>query len=111
MARASVIPFPEQRQAIPAGADLAKQVKELAKADSANIRMVIDHFQDSMVERDIDMRSVLEVLRKGRSVGAPEPDDEYGGWRIKMQRKVAGRRVTVVVAVYDDHVDCITTWI
>ena len=92
------------------GAELAKQVKALASADSVNVRMDIPHFQDRMVERGIDMRSVLEVLRKGRSVGPPE-QDENGDWRIKMRRKVAGRRVAVVVSVQDDHVDCITTWI
>ena len=74
-----------------------------------NIRMEIPHFQDRMVERGIDMRSVLEVLRKGRSVGPPELD-QNGDWRVRMRRKAAGRRVNVVVAVHDDHVDCITTW-
>ena len=55
------------------------------------------------------MRSVLEVLRGGRPVGAPELDG-YGDWRIKMRRKVAGKRFHVVVAVCADHVECITTW-
>ena len=111
MVRAPVIPFPQkwQGQTIPSGADLAKQVKALAMADSANIRMDMPHFQERMVERDVDMRSVLEVLRKGRPFGSPELD-QNGDWRIKMRRKVAGRRVVVVVAVYDDHIDCITTW-
>ena len=66
------------------------------------------HFRESMVERGIDMRSVLEVLRHGRVVGRPE-EDEYGDWRMKMRRKVAGRRVYVVVAVCAGHVECITT--
>ena len=74
VACASVIPFPQQGQAIPTGAGLAGQVRTLANADSMNVRMDIPHFQDRMVERDIDMRSVLEVLRKGRSVGPPELD-------------------------------------
>ena len=55
------------------------------------------------------MRSVLEVLRKGRSFGPPQLDDN-GDWRLKMRRRVAGRRVEVVVAVYSDHIECITTW-
>ncbi|MYA87932.1 MAG: DUF4258 domain-containing protein [Boseongicola sp. SB0662_bin_57] len=84
-------------------------MKALAAADSANIRMDLPHFQERMIERDIDMRSVLEVLRKGRPFGLPELD-EYNDWRIRMRRKVAGRRVAVVVAVHDDHIDCITTW-
>ena len=71
--------------------------------------MDIPHFQNRMIERGVDMRSVLEVLRKGRPFGPPEKD-ENGDWRIRMRRKVAGRRVEVIVAVHDEHVDCITTW-
>ena len=84
-------------------------MQTLATADSFNIRMGEPHFRDSMMERSIDMRSVLEVLRGGRPVGAPELDG-YGDWRIKMRRKVAGRRIHVVVAVCADHVECITVW-
>ncbi len=88
---------------------LAERVRTLSVADSLNVRMGEPHFQERMLEREIDMRSVLEVLRDGRPIGRAN-QDEYGDWRIKMRRKVAGRRVTVLVAVCLDHVECITTW-
>jgi hypothetical protein len=44
------------------------------------------------------MRQVLDVLRLGEAVSEPKLDD-YGDWRIKLRRFVAGRRVQVVVAV------------
>lgn len=55
------------------------------------------------------MRSILEVLRRGQPVGAPEMG-EYGDRRIKMRRKVAGRRIHVVAAVCADHVEFIPAW-
>ena len=53
------------------------------------------------------MRQALEVLRKGRPVSGPALD-EYGDWRIKLTRKVAGRRVQVVVAVKEKHLVVVT---
>ena len=83
---------------------------QLSTKDTLNVRMGEPHFRDRMLKRGIDMRSVLDVLRQGRSVGSPELD-EYGDWRIEMRRKVAGRRVHVVVAVCAEHLECITTWL
>lgn len=109
MTSGPVIQFPQRERTAPTTVDLVRQVKLLANADSMNIRMDIPHFQKRMVDRGIDMRSVLEVLRKGRASGRPNLD-EYGDWTITMVRKVAGRRVEVVVAVHADHIDCITAW-
>lgn len=67
------------------------------------------HFRDSQLTRGIYMRSILEVLRRGQPVGAPEMG-EYGDRRIKMRRKVAGRRIHVVAAVCADHVEFIPAW-
>ena len=53
------------------------------------------------------MRQGLEVLRKGKGVSGPTLD-EYGDYRIKLKRKVAGRRVQVVVAVKETHFDMVT---
>ena len=103
-----VIPLRKKKHKSPPG-DLEARVHALSAADSLNVRMSEPHFKDRMLERGVDMRSVLEVLRTGTSVGSPELDD-YGDWRIKMRRKVAGRRVDVVVAVCANHVECITTW-
>ena len=87
---------------------LAEHVRTLA-LDSFNVRMDEPHFRDAMTEAGIGMRQVLEVLRTGRVNGLPELD-RYGDYRIRMVRKVAGTRVVVVVAVFADHVVCITTW-
>ena len=53
------------------------------------------------------MRQVLEVLRKGNGLDGPTPD-EHGDYRIKLKRKVAGRRVQVVVAVKETHFVAVT---
>lgn len=96
-------------QARPTIAQLVRLVHELSAADSLNVRMDEPHFQENMIERDIDMRSILEALRHGRGIGVPSLD-EYGDWRIRMVRRVAGRSVAVTLAVCADHVVCITAW-
>ena len=53
------------------------------------------------------MRQVLEVLREGIGVDGPTLD-EYGDFRIKLRRKVAGRRIQVVVAVKETHFVAVT---
>ena len=108
MTDAQVIPFPKERK-VPSAKQLAERVHALSLADSFNIRMGEPHFRESLIERELDMRSVLEVLRRGRAIGRPNLDD-YGDWRIEMRRKVAGRRVHVIVAVCADHIECITAW-
>jgi len=50
---------------------------------------------------------VLETIRKGSAVGTPHLD-EWGDWRIKLRRRVAGRRVQVIVAVKTDHFVVVT---
>lgn len=63
-------------------------------------RLLLDnpHLQKRMRQRQINMRQVLEVLRKGTTSSVPKLD-KYGDWRITLRRLVAGRRVQVVVAV------------
>jgi hypothetical protein len=53
------------------------------------------------------MRQVLETVRKGCAAGAPTLD-QWGDWRIKLRRTVAGRKVQVVVAVKADHFVLVT---
>ena len=104
-----MVPFPGARAETPSADQLVSRVHSLALADTLNVRMGEPHFRRRMRERGIAMRLVLEVLRSGRAVGHPELD-EFGDWRIHMRRKVAGQRVSVVVAVCADHIECITTW-
>ena len=103
------MPFPKAQAEAPSAEQLVSRVHSLALADSPNIRMSEPHFKQRMRERGINIRLVMEVLRSGRAIGRPE-QDEFGDWRIRMRRKVAGQRVTVVVAVCADHIECITTW-
>lgn len=65
------------------------------------------HFREQLFGRDLNMRQVLETVRKGCPVGVPTLD-QWGDWRIKLRRKVAGRRVQVVVVVKEDHFVAVT---
>jgi hypothetical protein len=53
------------------------------------------------------MRQVLEALRHGSVIDGPTKD-EWGDWRVKLQRRVAGRRVQIVVAMKERHLDVVT---
>lgn len=90
----------------PSADELTQRAHELAM-DSENIRFDAPHAQQRMGERKITIRQILEVLRNGICVSGPT-DDQYGDWRIKLQRKVAGKRVQVVVAVKKTHLEVIT---
>lgn len=58
-----------------------------------------DHVTGQMNERDISMRQVWEVLRGGLVFQDPEWSVEHEDWVCKLRKTVAGRRVTVVVAL------------
>jgi hypothetical protein len=60
------------------------------------------HLQLRMHQRNISMRQMLEVIAEGEAIDGPRLD-QYGDWRIKLARKVAGRRVQVVVAVTETY--------
>jgi hypothetical protein len=99
-ARAAIREAAEQAEAF------ESRVHELARV-SANIRFAHPHFQARISERQITMRQVLEVLRKGCVIDGPTAD-KWGDTRVKLQRKVAGRRVQIVVAVKENHLDVVT---
>lgn len=105
-----VVPFSRRAEALPEEpppiADLVAKIHELAK-DSSNLHMHHPHFQGRLVSRKISMRQVLDVLRNGSAVGPPRLDD-WGDWRVKLRRKTAGRRVQVVVAIKERHLDLVT---
>lgn len=81
------------------------RVHELAKRSA--FRFGAPHFQKRLRERRITMRQVIEVLRQGTAVDGPKKD-EWGDWRVKLQRRVAGKRVQVVVAVKEEYLDVVT---
>jgi hypothetical protein len=90
----------------PTALEVVLRVRALAK-HSENIGWDSPHVQDRMQQRGVTIRQALEVLRKGECISGPKPDD-YGDWRIKLRRVVAGRRVQVVMAVKDDRIDVVT---
>lgn len=91
----------------PSAAQLEARIHELSK-NTSNLRFDHPHFRIRMIQRGITMRQVLEVLRHGNVVDGPKKD-HWGDWRVKLQRKVAGRRVQVVVAVQKGRLDLVTT--
>ena len=56
------------------------------------------HLFDSMNERDISMRQVLTAAREGQLTQDPWLD-EYGDWRCKLRKRVAGKLIRVAVAL------------
>jgi len=69
---------------------------------STNMRMDHPHLRERLALRSITMRQMLEVIRVGEANDGPRLD-AYGDWRIRLCRKVAGRRVQVVVAVAETY--------
>jgi hypothetical protein len=85
--------------------DVERHVHQLAIA--GKLEFAHPHFQTRLQERGVSIRQVLETLRHGSLVDGPKKDN-WGDWRVKMQRRVAGRRVQVVVAVKPDILDLVT---
>ncbi|MGH6847287.1 MAG: DUF4258 domain-containing protein [Methylocella sp.] len=94
--------------ATPTVGQLTSRIRQMAEPGQVE-RMRFDHphFQQRLAERGVNMRHVLETVRKGNAT-EPPTIDQYGEWRIKLRRKVAGRRVQVVVAVKEDHFVVVT---
>ena len=102
-----IVPFKAKRpSAVPSREELVQKVRALATV-TTNLRFDHPHLQGRLAKRGITMRQVLEVLRRGGATLGPTRD-EYGDWRIKLKRRVAGRRVQVVVAVKEDHLVVVT---
>ena len=58
-------------------------------------------FTRKLLQREFSMRQVLETL-KGGSINQGPNKDEYGDWRCRVKRRVAGKLVRVVVAINDE---------
>ncbi len=81
-------------------AQLERLIRERC-AETAQVAFTV-HALAQMKKRHILRAEVLEVLRKGSLVRAPEPNLTRGSMECRMQRFVAGREVAVVAAVHDD---------
>ena len=92
--------------ATPTADQLVTRIRAISK-ESDRLRFKHPHFQARLRLRRINMRQVLETIRKGYPIGTPTLD-EWGDWRIKLKRKAAGRTVQVVVAVKADHIVAVT---
>lgn len=92
--------------ATPTAEQLVARVRAMS-LESERMRFEHPHFQQQLRERKLNMRQVLETIRKGCPVGPPTLD-QWGDWRIKLRRKAAGRKVQVVVAVKADHFVVVT---
>jgi hypothetical protein len=67
-------------------------------------------FKIKLDVREIGMRLVIEAL-KGGSINQGPVKDEYGDWRCRVRRKVAGRLIRVIVAIVDEnHLELISAY-
>ena len=104
---AKVIPFQLVRQEpTPKLRELTDRVHQLAKENPDCINYSL-HLQDRMRQRGKTMRDILETLKKGEGVKGLGVD-EYGDFRIKLKRCVAGKRIQIVVAVRDKDLSVVT---
>ena len=69
--------------------------------DSARV-VFTQHVLLRMKQRHILRQEVLDALRLGHIVRAPEPNLARGSLECRMQRFVAGRELGVVVALSDE---------
>jgi hypothetical protein len=70
-------------------------IHRLAKANEFGMA---SDFMSKMLVRKFDMRQVLETIKEG-VVNQVPARDEYGEWKCRIKRRVAGRTVRVVVAI------------
>ena len=101
-----VIPFKKTDKPVPTRDELVNHLREMVK-DLDNMKWIGTHFPDRLRQRGLSMRQIIETVKHGVCVSGPTLD-EWGDWRIKLRRMVAGRRVQVVIAVKKSHFDIIT---
>ncbi|MEO9168656.1 MAG: DUF4258 domain-containing protein [Aestuariivirga sp.] len=92
----------------PSDQQLVPRIRALV-GTAGGMRWDHKHFQQRMKERDLNMRQVLETIKEGAPMGPPT-QDEWGDWRVKLRRVVAGRLVRVVIAVKNDHFVIVTVF-
>lgn len=79
------------------------QLIEIIRSLAASSRLVLlDHAEERMYERDIDMNDIMTVLRIGEIVGPVEPGRQADEWQCKVTASPdlnAGREIGVVTIV------------
>jgi hypothetical protein len=103
--RDNVVRFPVQKVKPPSSEELVERIRILAAPNAArySVRWKSPQFQQQLLKVGLSMRQVLETVRKGCALGTPQME-ETGGCRLKIKRKVAGRRTVVDVTVKEDHI-------
>jgi len=102
---AQVLKLP-RRSETPTAEQLVGRIRAMS-LESERMRFEHPHFKERLLHRKLNMRQVLETIKKGCPVGVPRLD-QWGDWRIKLKKMAAGRTVQVVVAVKSDHVVVVT---
>ena len=103
----NVVRFPVAKPP-PTADEMVSRIRDLADSGTIGaMRFEQPHFQEQLLARDLNMRQILETVRKECPVGVPKLD-QWGDWRLKLRRKVAGRRVQVVIALKMDHFVAVT---
>lgn len=102
---AEIVSLRQKPRRQPTLAELVERVHELAK--QGRVGFDHPHVKQRMTQRGVTMRQVMEVAKKGEGVSGPTLDD-WGDWRIKLKRLVAGRRVQIVTAIREDNFVVVT---
>lgn len=98
--QSSVVQFPA------IGPDrVVDRIRELAR-DTFNIQWT-EHALEKLEERDVTTRQVLTTLRRGRAEGVPEAEED-GGWKVRLERRSAARRLRVVAVLSKDRIIVVT---
>ena len=79
---------------------LEKVIRESAKT-SSNV-FVTAHAKQQMLKRGILRAEVDECIAQGVIRRVPEPSLAHGTLECRLERYVAGRNLSVVVAIHDD---------
>lgn len=86
-------------------AQLARHIRSVAK-DSSSV-FFTKHVKVRMVQRKVSTLEVLECVRNGVIRRVPELNDDTGSLECQMERYVAGRELSVIVALCDDDPDIV----
>lgn len=107
---AEIVPFGRKRGPRPPSRPEAEEaIHRLAKEGKYGFGDVfetedgefISDFELKMLARGFTTRQVMETIKEG-TVNQGPARDEYGEWRCRVKRRVAGHLVRVVVAISSD---------
>lgn len=107
---AEIVPFKRKPKLRPPSRPEAEEaIHRLAKENKFSLGGVFQtdegeftsDFELKMLERGFTMTQVLQTIKEGVVNQGPAPD-EYGEWRCRVKRRLAGQLVRVVVAIASD---------